>query len=173
MKKALGTMAIVLLTFTAGAALPHPALAQTKPTMGERVDDAEITAKVKTKLVAEHASALVKVNVDTANGVVRLSLTEHPQLMSPPGVVKILPSGERDPLFVMTLGDDRFAVLSPICTHRGCTVGAQGEHLVCPCHGSTYDRSGAVLRGPAERPLRRYAARSSGGYLEIDLRSPA
>jgi len=110
--------------------------------------------------------------VTAVNGVVRLSLAEHQDLLSPQGVVKILPSGERDPLVVLALGDDRFAVLSPICTHRGCTVDVQGEHLVCPCHGSTYDRSGAVLRGPAERPLRRYTTRSSGGYLEIALRSP-
>jgi len=111
--------------------------------------------------------------VTAVNGVVRLSFGNHPELRLPQGVVKILPSGERDPLFVVALGDDRFAVLSPICTHRGCTVEAQGEHLVCPCHGSTYDRSGAVLRGPAERPLRRYTARSSGEFLEFDLRSPA
>jgi Rieske Fe-S protein len=111
--------------------------------------------------------------VTAVNGVVRLSLAEHRELMSPLGIVKILPSGERDALFVAALGDDRFAVLSPVCTHRGCTVEAQGEHFVCPCHGSTYDRSGAVLRGPAERPLRRFATRSSGGYLEIDLRPPA
>jgi len=73
MKKALGTLAIVLLTFTTGVALTQPAAAQTKPTMGERVDDAQITAKVKSKLVAEHPSALVKVNVDTTDGIVRLS----------------------------------------------------------------------------------------------------
>ena len=73
MKRSLGIMAIVVLTFTAGVALPQPALAQSKPTMGERVDDAQITAKVKSKLVAEHPSALVKVNVDTRDGVVHLS----------------------------------------------------------------------------------------------------
>ena len=111
--------------------------------------------------------------VTAVNGVVRLYFANHPELRMPQGVVKILPSGERDPLLILALGDDRFAVLSPICTHRGCTVEAQGEHLVCPCHGSTYDRSGAVLRGPAERPLRRYATRPSGEFLEIDLRSPA
>ena len=73
MKRALGILAIVVLTFTAGVTLTQPADAQTKPTMGERVDDAQITAKVKSKLVAEHPSALVKVNVDTSDGVVRLS----------------------------------------------------------------------------------------------------
>lgn len=122
---------------------------------------------------ASGCASLAARPVTAVNGVVRLALADHPDLLSPAGVVKILPTGETNPLFVMALGNDRFAVLSPVCTHRGCTVEAQGEHLVCPCHGSTFDRSGAVVRGPAERPLRRYAARSAGGYVEIDLRSPA
>jgi Rieske Fe-S protein len=111
--------------------------------------------------------------VGAVNGVARLALADYPELMRPFGAIKVLPMGERDPLYVLAHGLDRFVALSPICTHRGCTVDAQGEHLVCPCHGSTYDRSGAVLRGPAERPLRRYATQVSGGYIEIDLRAPA
>src|SRR6185436_18597622 len=111
--------------------------------------------------------------VSAVNGVVRLDLTAHPELAQPFGSVKILPDGERDPLVVLALGDNRFSVVSPICTHRGCTVDVQGQHLVCPCHGSTYDRSGAVLRGPAERPLRRYTVRSDVGGLEISLRDPS
>ncbi|HEY9230369.1 MAG TPA: Rieske (2Fe-2S) protein, partial [Gemmatimonadaceae bacterium] len=95
------------------------------------------------------------------------------ELRQPLGSVKILPSGERDPLYVLTLGEDRYAALSTICTHRGCTVDLQGEQLVCPCHGSTYDRSGAVLRGPAERALRRFAIRPVAGAVEINLREPA
>jgi len=39
---------------------------------GTQVDDAAITAKVKAKLATERPANLVKVNVDTTNGVVRL-----------------------------------------------------------------------------------------------------
>ncbi len=41
-------------------------------TIGERIDDATITASVKTKLTTEHAKNLVNINVDTSNGVVHL-----------------------------------------------------------------------------------------------------
>jgi Rieske Fe-S protein len=48
-------------------------------------------------------------------------------------------------------------VLSRICTHLGCKLEAgQNGELHCPCHGSRFDYSGAVLEGPAETPLPRY-----------------
>lgn len=44
-------------------------------------------------------------------------------------------------------------VVVGICTHLGCVPGAGGEGWVCPCHGSRYDMSGRILRGPAPRNL--------------------
>jgi Rieske Fe-S protein len=104
------------------------------------------------------------------NGLVRLAFTEHPELTRPNGAVKVLPTGERDPVYVFALDQSRFTAVSPICTHRGCTVDIQGESLVCPCHGSTYDRQGTVLRGPAERSLRSFPVRASSQYIEIQMR---
>lgn len=46
------------------------------------------------------------------------------------------------------------AAFSAICTHEGCTVRPAGKELDCPCHGSIFDLKGAVLTGPAQRPLR-------------------
>jgi Rieske Fe-S protein len=107
--------------------------------------------------------------VTATNGVIRLPLADHPVLARPQGSVRILPSGEREPLVVLALGEERYAVLSTVCTHRGCAVDVQGSNLVCPCHGSTYDRNGAVLRGPAELPLKRYAVKVVASALEITL----
>jgi osmotically-inducible protein OsmY len=42
-------------------------------TVGETVDDASITAAVKTKLAAEKVSTLTKIDVDTNHGTVYLS----------------------------------------------------------------------------------------------------
>lgn len=42
---------------------------------------------------------------------------------------------------------------SAVCTHQGCTVAADGAGLRCPCHGSTYDLTGANTAGPAPSPL--------------------
>jgi Rieske Fe-S protein len=49
---------------------------------------------------------------------------------------------------------DRIQALDLTCTHLGCTVTVTPTELVCPCHGSRFDRKGKVLEGPAQRPLK-------------------
>ncbi|GEM_PF-749635 len=41
------------------------------------------------------------------------------------------------------------------CTHLGCrhTWHPEKQLFHCPCHGSEFDRTGNVTRGPATRPL--------------------
>jgi ubiquinol-cytochrome c reductase iron-sulfur subunit len=53
-------------------------------------------------------------------------------------------------------GHDQRLVVIGICTHLGCIpLGHQGEYdgWFCPCHGSVYDTSGRVRRGPAAARL--------------------
>ncbi len=55
------------------------------------------------------------------------------------------------------------AAFSAICTHQGCAVVPAGKELDCPCHGSTYNATtGAVILGPAPRPLPTIAVKLSG-----------
>ncbi len=53
--------------------------------------------------------------------------------------------------------DPRFLVLVGVCTHLGCIpIGdGQGEYQgwFCPCHGSHYDTSGRIRKGPAPKNL--------------------
>lgn len=58
------------------------------------------------------------------------------------------------------------------CTHRGCSLAEaelDGTTITCICHGSRFDvTSGALLRGPAERPIGTYPVREEGGDLQIE-----
>jgi cytochrome b6-f complex iron-sulfur subunit len=122
-------------------------------------------------LAAACASVLVR-QVPVSDGRVALALAQHPELQQAGATLQVLPDGEAQPLIVIVGAAGEYAALSSECTHRGCTVEVEGDRLVCPCHGSTYDRKGDVLRGPAERSLRRYPTRvTSDGVLLIDLRA--
>ena len=75
--------------------------------------------------------------------------------VGPDGVFLQAPSMER-PVWVGRDASGEPVALLAACTHQGCQPEPVGDRLVCPCHGSEFDRTGAVLEGPAERPLVRY-----------------
>lgn len=57
------------------------------------------------------------------------------------------PSGAVDPKYLVMVG---------VCTHFGCVpVGEAGDFngWYCPCHGSHYDTSGRIRKGPAPKNL--------------------
>lgn len=65
-------------------------------------------------------------------------------------------------------GDEVYA-LSVVCTHLGCPVDVVRDRFACPCHGSLYSASGAVLKGPTERPLERVGVSlSPRGTIVVD-----
>ena len=58
------------------------------------------------------------------------------------------------------------------CTHMGCSLATGklvGTTVTCPCHGSQFDvTSGAVLRGPAVRPVRSRSVKVEGDDLLVE-----
>ena len=142
--------------------------------MRERMDRREFVCACTLGAVAVAlggCASLVTRAVTPVDGRLELALAQFPELTEREGSLRVMPVGHREPVYILAHDDGSFSAVSPICTHLGCTVDIQGEHLVCPCHGSTYDRRGTVLQGPAQQSLARYGTSvSADGVLIVDLR---
>ena len=66
-----------------------------------------------------------------------------------------------------------FFAIDDTCTHSGCSLGdgkLDGSTIQCACHGSRFDvTSGAVVRGPAEDPVRSYPVHVANGEVQVDV----
>lgn len=62
-----------------------------------------------------------------------------------------------DPTYIVVEGDEAIQNygINAICTHLGCVVpwNIAENKFKCPCHGSQYDATGKVVRGPAPLSL--------------------
>lgn len=62
-----------------------------------------------------------------------------------------------DPTYIVVTEDKQIADygINAICTHLGCVVpwNIAENKFKCPCHGSQYDSTGKVVRGPAPLSL--------------------
>ncbi|MGH2773102.1 MAG: Rieske (2Fe-2S) protein [Actinomycetota bacterium] len=60
-----------------------------------------------------------------------------------------------------------------ICTHMQCPLHKgwlRGKTVVCPCHVSEFDvTNGAVVKGPAQKPVRSYPVRIESGSIEVQV----
>jgi Rieske Fe-S protein len=115
----------------------------------------------------------------SATGAGASTRTTGPEGTSRPGAVVLgrvrdVPVGgalvsqvEGTAVIVTQPREGEFVGLSSICSHRGCTVGLDGEQLRCPCHGSTFDLEGRATRGPASEPLARFTVLVEGENLVV------
>ncbi|MFD8481911.1 Rieske (2Fe-2S) protein [Kitasatospora sp. NPDC059673] len=62
-----------------------------------------------------------------------------------------------------------YKAFSAKCTHAGCLVnGVAKEQIQCLCHGSRFGiTDGAVLDGPAPKPLPEYKVAVQNGQLQV------
>ena len=69
-----------------------------------------------------------------------------------------LEPNELRPYWLVRVEDAKVVAVSASCTHLRCTVqwDRRARSFVCPCHADRWNLSGAVMSGPARRPLRSY-----------------
>jgi 3-phenylpropionate/trans-cinnamate dioxygenase ferredoxin subunit len=94
------------------------------------------------------------------------------------GTIKDVPAGQLREVSVagvrvaLANADGQVYAFDDTCTHQGCSLAAgelDGTTVECPCHGSQFDvTSGAVLQGPAERPVRSRQVQVDGENLLVE-----
>lgn len=69
----------------------------------------------------------------------------------------------------VTRSEGRLYAFDDTCTHMGCSLAKgqlEGTTVTCACHGSQFDvTTGAVMRGPAQRPVRSRIVQIEGAEL--------
>lgn len=62
-----------------------------------------------------------------------------------------------------------FKAFSSACTHQGCPVSyaKKTKQFLCPCHGSVFSSTGAVVSGVAPTPLPAFKVTVSKGTIYV------
>lgn len=74
---------------------------------------------------------------------------------------------EKTSTWVVKVSDAQVVAFGPQCTHLGCAYhwDENRQYFLCPCHTSIFGMDGAVVSGPAPRPLDRYETKVANGKL--------
>jgi cytochrome b6-f complex iron-sulfur subunit len=92
-----------------------------------------------------------------------LSQTENVALTNNGG------SMTKNGVIVARINAGEFIAISQICTHATSNVAFQSasSSFLCPSHGSRFDKDGAVVNGPASKPLHKYNTKLTGTNLRV------
>jgi cytochrome b6-f complex iron-sulfur subunit len=114
------------------------------------------------------APPLATINGSVASGTLTVTIDAASPLASTGSAALVQSSAGS--FLVSRTASDAFTALTAICTHEGCTItGFASPRYVCPCHGSQYSTSGAVVMGPANNALRQFTTRFANNVLTITL----
>jgi Rieske Fe-S protein len=113
-------------------------------------------------------AATVAVGVKQVGKKLQLTLAQNKALSKVGGAVTLpLSDGSTVAITRTSAAVNGFIAMNLSCTHQGVTVQQQGTNWVCPAHGSTFDKSGKVLRGPANSALFKYPVTATAKVVTV------
>ncbi|GCE30646.1 hypothetical protein KDA_61300 [Dictyobacter alpinus] len=162
------------------AALPKEQQPSSRPDMGRRRVVMAVNGTITAAVLAGGGFSLLKL---VQNGTIQLpgianasKPTNNPTAETAPVISRNKPAKNAalnftDPLthkesILLHLPDDKLVAYDRACTHEGVlvTYDPKTGKLVCPRHHAQFDpqRAGAVVKGPAQRPLKPIAIHVNG-----------
>jgi cytochrome b6-f complex iron-sulfur subunit len=71
---------------------------------------------------------------------------------------------------LVNVDGETIRAFTSVCTHQGCSTDWRFSNSLfeCTCHGSRYNTSGAVVRGPASRDLKEFSVSKDGNELVVN-----
>ena len=79
----------------------------------------------------------------------------------------IRPKGYENDIALRKNPEGKFTAILMRCTHADNGLMSSGNNFQCNLHGSTFDKDGAVTKGPAEYPLKRFNTEIKDGQIII------
>jgi len=125
---------------------------------------ATITGNGATSRLA--ADAIAKTNDEN----IVIDLGKVPTLATVGGAIKVVDRKDVKPIIIARVAEASFVVASIKCPHRGVEVEYHGERkqFVCASIGSsTFGLNGALLSGPAKKPIQIFDNIFADGKLTI------
>jgi menaquinol-cytochrome c reductase iron-sulfur subunit len=76
---------------------------------------------------------------------------------------------EKTKAWLVRRSDGGVTAFAPQCTHLGCAYhwDTKAGNFLCPCHSSRFSIDGAVIGGPAPRPLDQFAVKIDGQRVSL------
>ena len=102
-------------------------------------------------------------------GRISIPLVDVKDIVKSRGVFIVRAEEIHEDILLFMTDSGTYTAIGTLCTHQGCTVRPGKNVLICPCHGSSFDLEGRVLRGPAQRPLNTYLVEIEGEELWVVL----
>src|SRR4051794_31850359 len=78
------------------------------------------------------------------NGPVTIKVADFPGLATTGSLVQV----PNQTIAVIRTGTSSFAAFSTVCAHESCETSVRNNRFECPCHGSVFTNTGAVVVGP-------------------------
>jgi len=112
---------------------------------------------------ALHSTGVYKTNIVGNKLEVPLALFDNTSLQI------VRPMGWFYDIAVEKRADNTYGAILMRCTHQDNQLTAAGAGFTCSLHGSQFDKSGNVLKGPAEGRLQQYKATIINNNLLIEV----